>query len=160
MSTLIFYTSRHGCTEKTAEILKSKLDDAVTMVNLKKNKKPDLSAFDTIIIGGSIHAGKMPGSLRKYLANNLDALKKKRLALYLCCMEEGEGAQRQFDEAFPEELRNHASVKGLFGGEFNFDRMNFIEKYIVKKVAKVTEPVSNIKEENISQFVASLNSAA
>jgi menaquinone-dependent protoporphyrinogen oxidase len=157
MSTLIFYASQHGCTEKTANILKSKLKDDVTMINLKKNKRPDLTAFDTIIIGGSIHAGKMQSNLRKYIQKNLDPLLKKKLGLFLCCMEEGENAQRQFDEAFPEELRNHASAQGLFGGEFDFDKMNFFEKAIVKKVAKVTAPVSNIKEENIHQFAAHLN---
>jgi menaquinone-dependent protoporphyrinogen oxidase len=157
MSTLIFYATRHGCTEKAAEILKSKLDDDVTIINLKKNKKPDLSVFDTIIIGGSIHAGQMQGNLKKFCLKNLDSLMKKPLGLFLCCMEEGEKAQQQFDEAYPQELRNHASATGLFGGAFDFDRMNFFERAIVKKVAKIDTSVSNIKEENIQLFAAHLN---
>jgi menaquinone-dependent protoporphyrinogen oxidase len=159
MSTLIFYATRHGCTEKAAEILKSKLDDDVTMVNLKNNKKPDLSAFDTIIIGGSIHAGKMQSNLKKFIGQNLDSLLKKKLGLFLCCMEEGEKAREQFDEAYPEELRNHASATGLFGGAFDFDRMNFFERAIVKKIAKIDANVSKIKEDNIQEFAASITTS-
>jgi menaquinone-dependent protoporphyrinogen oxidase len=159
MSTLIFYATRHGCTEKAGEILKNKLDDDVTMVNLKNNKKPDLSAFDTIIIGGSIHAGKMQSNLKKFIGQHLDSLLKKKLGLFLCCMEEGEKAQQQFDEAYPQELRNHASAVGLFGGAFDFDRMNFLERAIIKKIAKIDAGVSKIKEDNIQEFAASLTTS-
>ena len=67
MSTLIFYATRHGCTEKAAEILKSKLDDDVTIINFKDNKKPDLSAFDTIIIGSPNHMGNATRGIRKFI---------------------------------------------------------------------------------------------
>ena len=63
-----------------------------------------------------------------------DILKQKRLGLYLCCMEEGETAQKQFNEAYPVELRDHATALGLFGGAFNFEKMNAFERMIIKKV--------------------------
>jgi menaquinone-dependent protoporphyrinogen oxidase len=69
-------------------------------------------------------------------------------------MEEGEKAQVQFANAYPAELREHASATGLFGGEFNLDMMNFLEKAIVKKVAGVTDNVSKINEEQIKKFAA------
>jgi menaquinone-dependent protoporphyrinogen oxidase len=72
-------------------------------------------------------------------------------------MEEGEKANKQFNEAFPEELRKYASAIGIFGGEFNFERMNVIEKFIVKKIAKVNESVSKISEESINQFVEQIS---
>ena len=157
MSTLIAYATTHGCTEKAAQMLEKLLNDEVSLVNLKKRFRSDLSSFDTIIIGGSIHAGQIQGKVKRFYQKHLDTLKQKRLGLFLCCMEEGETAQKQFDEAFPAELRDHAAVTGLFGGAFDFDKMNFLYKSIVKKAAGISESVSKIKEDNIHQFAAELN---
>ena len=71
-------------------------------------------------------------------------------------MHEGETAKKQFDEAFPEELIKHASSRGIFGGEFNFEKMNFIERFIVKKVVKVDKSVSKIDEEKINKFASEI----
>jgi menaquinone-dependent protoporphyrinogen oxidase len=157
MSTLIVYVTSHGCTEKAAQMLAEQLKDEVNLVNLKKSSRPDLSAFDTIIIGGSIHAGRIQGRVKRFCQDHLDTLKQKRLGLFLCCMEEGDTAQKQFDEAFPAELRTHAAAAGLFGGEFDFDKMNFIQRAIIKKIAGTSENVSKIKKDNIHQFAATLN---
>jgi menaquinone-dependent protoporphyrinogen oxidase len=157
MSTLIVYVTTHGCTEKAAQMLEELLDDDVSLVNLKRNSRPDLSSFNTIIIGGSIHAGQIQRRVKRFCQDHLDTLKQKRLGLFLCCMEEGDTAQKQFDEAFPAELRTHAAATGLFGGEFDFDKMNFFYRAIVKKVAGITESVSKIKKDNIHQFAAALN---
>jgi len=154
MSTLITYMTRHGCAEKAAELLEGKMNDDVTIINLKKNFKPDLSKFDTIIIGGSIHAGKIQKGIKNFCQKNLNTLLKKRLGLFLCCMEEGEAAQKQLDDAYSEELRNHATAKGLFGGEFNLNKMNFIERAIVKKAANISENVSKLNEAAIHQFAS------
>jgi len=157
MSTIIAYVTSHGCTEKAAQMLAEQLKDEVNLVNLKKSSRPDLSAFDTIIIGGSIHAGRIQGRVKRFCQDHLDTLKQKRLGLFLCCMEEGDTAQKQFDEAFPAELRTHAAAAGLFGGEFDFDKMNFIQRAIIKKIAGTSENVSKIKKDNIHQFAAALN---
>jgi len=146
VSTLIVYVTTHGCTEKAAQMLEKQLDDEVSLVNLKKSSRPDLSSFYTIIVGGSIHAGQIQRRIKHLCSDHLDILKNKCLGLFLCCMEEGDKAQKQFDEAFPSELRSHAAVTGFFGGEFNFDRMNFIQRAIIKKVAGITESVSKIKK--------------
>ncbi|MCK4761018.1 MAG: flavodoxin [Candidatus Aminicenantes bacterium] len=159
MSTVIIYASRHGCAEKAARVLESKLENNVAAVNLKKNKNIDPAQFDTVIIGGSIHAGHVQGKIKKFCGEHVDILKTKKLGLYLCCMEEGEKAQAQFTGAYPAELRDHAIVTGLFGGEFDFERMNFLEKAIVKKVAGISASVSKIKEDQIEQFAAALNEA-
>lgn len=160
MKTLVVYATTHGCTEKCATILANHLPTDTKPINLKETPHFDLSNFDTIIIGGSIHAGKMQKAVKKFCANNLMELKQKKLGLFICCMEEGEKAKQQFKEAFPKELLEQAVAKGYFGGEFNFEKMNFIERSIIKKIAKVDESISKISEENIAEFaskIANLN---
>lgn len=94
--------------------------------------------------------------LKKFCEKNEESLLNKKLGLFLCCMEEGEKAQKQFENAFPEKLRGYATAKGFFGGAFRLDRMNAIEKAIIKKVAQVESDVSKISEKNISNFVGAM----
>jgi len=153
MKTLIVYATTHGCTEECATKLEQQLDSGANVINIKKQKLDDLEKYETIIIGGSIHAGQIQKRIKKFCQENLDTLKKKKIGLFLCCMEEGETAQKQFQDAFPAQLIEHATATGIFGGAFNFEKMNFIEKAIVKKVAKIEKSSSKIDEKSIVEFV-------
>lgn len=157
MKILIVYSTKHGCTEKCANKLKNRLTGEIELLNLKNSIKMDLNNYETIIIGGSIHAGQIQKKVKQFCRNNLNLMKEKKIGLFICCMEEGEKATNEFKEAFPEELIKHASATGIFGGEFNFEKMNFIERSIVKKIANVDKTVSKIYEENITKFVKQMN---
>jgi menaquinone-dependent protoporphyrinogen oxidase len=159
MKTLIAYCTSHGCTTKTAAELKDLLETEVQLCNLKSEKHAPLDEYDTIIIGGSIHAGQVQKRLKNFCNKNLSILKQKDIGLFICCMEEGEKAEQQLKEAFPEELHQIAKASGIFGGEFNFNRMNFIEKYIVKKVGKVEQSISKIDHKAIQKFSSKMNNA-
>ena len=148
--------SRHGCTEKTANILKEYIKDDVTITKLGNNPSPDITKYNTIIIGGSIHAGNIQNKIKRFCNNNLSFLLNKRIGLFLCCMEKGQTAQKQFDEAYPEQLRNHAAASGLFGGEFDFSKMNLFEKAIIKKIANITESISRLNKQAITEFAEKL----
>jgi menaquinone-dependent protoporphyrinogen oxidase len=153
MKTAIVYATTHGCTETCAERLGSKLPGPVDRFNLKDKPEIDIAAADLVLIGGSIHAGRIQGSVRRFCSANLAGLLRKRVGLFLCCMEKGAKAQAQFDAAFPKELRDHASACGLFGGGFDFERMNFVQKAITKKVAKIDHTVMEIDDAAIGKFV-------
>ena len=111
-----------------------------------------IDTYDTVIIGGSIHAGMLQRSVKKFCNDHTKILLRKKVGLFLCCMEEGEKAEKQFNDNYPQILRDHASAKGTFGGEFIFEKMNIIAKSIVKKVANIGHSVSKISEESIKQF--------
>jgi len=157
MKTLIAYSTRHGCTEKCAIKLQNSLTGETQLFNLKKSAKVDLNDFGTIIIGGSIHAGQIQKKVKQFCLKHIDLLKTKKIGLFICCMEEGEKATKQLEEAFPEELIKHASATGIFGGEFNFEKMNFIERAAIRKIAGVDKSVSKIFEQNIAQFAKEIN---
>ena len=157
MNTAIIYMSKHGTTEKIAELLKGKLDpDQTQIFNLKKSKSIELENYDTIIIGGSIHVGSIPKKLRQFIANNMTILLKKKIALFMICMQKDEKRKEQFDNAFPTELRKVSIANGFMGGEFCFDRMNFLERAIVKKIAGKSSNVSEIDYEAIDAFINKL----
>ena len=122
------------------------------MINLGMSGAMDISVYDAIIIGGSIHAGKVQKGIQRFCKKYREILLKMKLGLYLCHMEQGETARRQLDEAYPEELKAHASAVGLFGGEFDFKKMNFLERKIVKKIAGIEDSVSRINGDAIREF--------
>lgn len=152
MKTLIVYATNHGCTEKISEQMKNYLGGDVSLVNLKKDPIPPLEKFRRVIIGGSIHAGQIQKRVKDFYQTNLDLLLKKEIGLFICCMEEGETAWKQFAEAFPEELQRNAKATACFGGAFDFERMNFLKKMIVKKVAHVKQSTSKVDFDAVRQF--------
>lgn len=152
MKTLIAYATAHGCTEKTANELKKYLDGDIVLVNLRKSPQPDLASFERVIIGGSIHAGQIQKRVKEFCSKNIVELKNMELGLFICCMEEGQTAQKQLSEAYPDELLQNAKSIAVFGGEFDFEKMNFVQKLIVKKVARVQDSTSRVDYEAIRNF--------
>ena len=61
MNTLIVYSSKYGCTEKCAKLIKQELNDPADLINLKNINIKDinLSKYDKVIIGGPIYIGKI-----------------------------------------------------------------------------------------------------
>lgn len=152
MKTLIAYCTTHGCTETVAHELKQLLGQDVVLCNLKRNKAPELTSFDRVIVGGSIHAGKIQKKIKAFCQQHSTSLKNKELGLFICCMDEGEEAQIHLKNAYSEELLEHAKATACLGGEFNFEKMNFLEKFIVRKVTKVNHSTSKMDKQAIQKF--------
>ncbi len=152
MKGIIIYDSLHGSTEKCANKLIELLPDGFISVRLQGHEDLNIEEFDSVIIGGSIHMGVIQTRVENFIKKNYSLLAEKRLGLYLCCMEEGETAQLQFNKAYPEELRLRALANGLFGGEFNLRKMNFFEKKFTRKATGIKSSVSRINEEEIRRF--------
>lgn len=157
MNTLIVYASKYGCTEKCVELLSKELTGNVDIVNLKKAKDINLSNYEKIIIGGSIYVGRIQKEVTQFCLNNLNLMKEKRIGLFICCMQEGDSLNTELEQNFNTELLKVAVAKESFGGEFNIDKMNFMEKFIVKKIANVTSNKSNILESNIHKLAQTMN---
>jgi menaquinone-dependent protoporphyrinogen oxidase len=82
--TLIAYETKGGATEeasrKIAEVLRSKYQLEVDLVDLKKQKVPDLTQYRNIIIGGGVRGGKVYSKALKFLENDLSG---KHLAFFV-----------------------------------------------------------------------------
>lgn len=152
MKTLIVFASTHGCTEKVSNELKQHFEGEVKVVNLKKEPRPELKNINRVIIGGSIHAGQIQKSVKEFCSENLETLSDKELGLFICCMEQGKTAQKQLLESYPEELLQKAKATSVLGGEFDFEKMNFIQKMIIRKVAHIKNSVSRLDYEAIRLF--------
>ena len=155
---LIVYATRHGFTEKCASLLKEKLSTRAELCELKK-RRPDLSPYATFIIGGSIHAGSIQKSIRLFCSKYKDILLERKVGLFLSCMQEGEEAQKEFEDAYPDWLREHAQAKAIFGGAFNFERMNAIERFMIRKISGLSESVERFDASKIEAFVSEITAS-
>jgi menaquinone-dependent protoporphyrinogen oxidase len=158
MKTAVVYTSMHGTTEKVACRIADMLRAGgaeVALISLEKERNPLLGEFDTVILGTSIHAGKPAKKMHRYVTEteNKNVLETKIIGLFVCSMfPDAEKRAEQFEQAFPEYLRARAKASVMPGGEFLFEKMNWLERAIIRKVAKTNKSVSAIDSEAIAGF--------
>ncbi|MFP4567661.1 MAG: flavodoxin domain-containing protein [Candidatus Woesearchaeota archaeon] len=156
MKTIIIYATKHGTTKKITDHIAKKLKtkkEEVEVVEIKKIKDYNLRVFDRVIIGASIHAGQIQTSIKKYCKENLNELKEKELGLFITCMiDHAEKQKEQLREAYPKELLDTSKAKGILGGEYLFEKMNFIEKLMVKIIAKTSKTTTKINHDAIDKF--------
>ncbi|MTI47074.1 flavodoxin domain-containing protein [Sporosalibacterium faouarense] len=157
MKILIAYGTKHGCTEECAKKLSEILDYEVDLINLSEHKNIDLSIYNKIIFGSSVYIGKIHKEVKEFCNKNLNILKDKKIGLFTCGMSDRDVAVTQLKDSYPKVLVDNAVAKGFFGGEFIFKKLNFMERFIVKKVSKVEKDTSNISEEEISRFAKEIN---
>jgi menaquinone-dependent protoporphyrinogen oxidase len=152
MKTIIIYTSSNSCTEKAVKELSQKLSGEVQTIDLKHHHSPSLDKFDRIIIGGSIHSGKIQQRINYFCLTHMHLLRTKEIGLFICCSHEPEAAHEEINNAFPEELHQIAKTEAIFSGKVNLDEMSFAKRILVKKVALVRERASNLDPEIIDRF--------
>lgn len=156
MKTLIIYASKTTTTKKCANLLKEKLND-VDISNIK-SLNIDINNYDLIIIGSPIRMGLIDKNIKKFLINNLDILKSKKAAYFICCSFK-ENYLKYFEQNFPQELLDRALIYDTFGGELDLEKQKGFDKFIVKMVSKNNPQKEDIKilTKNIANFVNRLN---
>ncbi|QRX62865.1 flavodoxin domain-containing protein [Dysgonomonadaceae bacterium zrk40] len=152
-NTLIVFASNHGTVERCARELFRLMDGKVDLCNLNRRESiPDLNVYDSLIVGGSIHYGKVQNVIAGFCKNNQSLLAEKRLGLFVNCLYSGEKAQQQLDKAFPESLARHALVREYFGGELDEEKMNFWERLITRQIVRSEELEVYLDKEKITRF--------
>lgn len=133
MSILIAYASKNKTTETCAKMLGEKLPES-DVINLSVTK-PDLSLYDTIIIGSCIRFNYIHNDVKSFIGDNLDELTKKRTAIYLCCAFP-EKANQYLLHNFPRGLLNSSTSIECFGGRLRVNPLRVLDKFIMKTVVK------------------------
>ncbi|NLZ94341.1 MAG: hypothetical protein GX921_00760 [Bacteroidales bacterium] len=158
-NTIIVYASRHGTTAEYAKNLLKLLDGNVDLCSLDErvDSLPDMSFYDTIVIGGSIHYGKNSKIVVSFAKNNIELLSTRRLGLFVTSYFDGDKAIEQLSRAYPKELLDKAIVADYFDGELLYPKLNFFEKIVAKVVLKAEELQPLIAKSKIIDFANKLN---
>lgn len=157
LKTLVLFSSKYGTTEKCVELLASNLKSNVEKVNVKKGTCKDIKEYDFVLIGGSIYAGTLDKDVKSFIEANEEALKNKRVGLFLCCNEKEKALNEYMKINFPEWLLEKAVVKEHLGHEIKLEEMNIFERGLLKYVMKVKESYSKIDNEAIARLAGNIN---
>lgn len=157
MKTLIVYSSKHGTTEKCANLIAKDLMGLVEIVNLKNKTCKDINSYENVIIGGSIHAGRLQDEVKKFAKENEEILGNKNIGLFVCCKDEGEKAIEYMQYNLPESIIEKSIIKEHLGHEINLDKMNFLEKILLKGIFKIKESYSKIDYDAIKRITNKIN---
>lgn len=164
MRTLIVYATNHGTTADCARKIAEKLPDGAKICQLGRGKVPSLDAFDLVLLGGSIHIGKIQKKVQDFVVQQKSSLLVRRLGLFICCMADGDQADVQLKAAFPADLIEHAAAVGFFGGCYKFSQMSWLTRRMIAMIEKqqggrevdTRQDIDRLKPDAIDAFVQSL----
>jgi menaquinone-dependent protoporphyrinogen oxidase len=157
MSAIIIYATKHGTSDKCANLLAEKMGGDVKVVNIDKDEIPCLHCPDTVIIGFSVYAGRIPKKIAKLLETNEALLLEKKLGLFMCCSADtDDDVREQIERLWPAKLREHAVSVENFGGEIIWEKLNFLERTAIKIVSKQAGSRSNLKPEAIERMASAM----
>ncbi len=135
MKTLILYKSKKGMTKKLAELVNQEVKSA-DLYNLN-DFKADLNNYERVIIGSPVYIGKIDKQMKKFIDNNFSSLNNKSTRIFLCGMNY-DNTQDVIDLNFSDEQAKAFRIDYI-GGAYNFEKLNFLQKFIIKKVSGETK---------------------
>lgn len=160
MKKAIIFDTKSGTTEKCAQLLQQRLKD-IEVINIK-NEKPDINDYDLLIFGSAYYAGSISNKLKKFIKANMQAIKDKKYAFYICCASEDD-YKEVLVKNVGEEMVNGAVVVDCFGYEVNTANakglIKFVLKVMEKAMKKENKPLHNLKEQKIENFAKIISEA-
>jgi menaquinone-dependent protoporphyrinogen oxidase len=160
MRTLIAYRTKYGTTASCARRLAEKIAGEVTVVDLAERRSPDVTPYDVVLIGGSIHAGKIQRQVVSFCEKNRAALLSRKAGVFLCCLFTGEEAAIQMQSAFPDWLLAHAFARVFPGAEIHFGRLTLIDRFLVRSLLHPPGDVSRLNPAALDELAEAAKAAA
>lgn len=161
MDTLIAFSSRYGTSEKVAALLSERLTGDVRVQNIVEEPDIDWETIDHVIVGSSIRMGTIQEEMKDWLKQHESRLLERPLGLYLCAGTPTESERvRELEEAYNERLRTHAYFVEVVGSGYDFERMGFLDKAIVRMMAKQKESSLQLDNEKLDQLVEAAHASS
>lgn len=148
MRTLVIYESKHGSTKKCVDyIISNKINIDIYKASIFDG---NLSDYNQILVASSVYMGQFQKSIKQFFVHYEDILLDKPLHIIYCGMNKAE-IENVPSQNMSSKLIEHANIQHV-GGAYNFKSMNFLERFIVKKLAKVKDSLEDIHYDKLNQI--------
>jgi menaquinone-dependent protoporphyrinogen oxidase len=138
---LVAYATKYGATAEIAE----KIGEVIEGEGLPMEVKPvkevkDLTPYAAVILGSAVYIGRWRKEAVKFLENNEQALSKRDVWIFSSGpTEEGDPVELVDGWTLPETLkpvaeRVQAHDIAVFHGKLDPEKMNFIERTMIKNI--------------------------
>lgn len=131
---LVLYTTRHGATQRYAERIAQPLDALVKEAAYAKIARA--KTYDAIVLGCPVYMGKLKGL--DFFADNMDALKEKRLVLFTCGLYDPaqEDVRRNLEDQIRQALGAAAGRVAVFHlrGALRWQSLGLMERLAMKAI--------------------------
>lgn len=143
---LIVYGTTEGQTEKISEAIAKEISDkghrVRTFLASEAPTGNELDAFDAVIVGSSVHAGKFDKTLRKWARWNFVFLQRKPSAFFSVCLgilEKNFKAKREEADIVAKFFREAGwtpEFHTIFAGALKYSRYGWLKKLVMRSIAK------------------------
>ncbi|HHU55652.1 MAG TPA: flavodoxin [Acholeplasmataceae bacterium] len=128
MKTIVIYKSKTGFVKKYAELLAEDL--SADIFEVSKIKSDELSKYDTVIYGGSLHAVGIIGI--KFIKKNIDKIKGKKIIVF------ASGASPSSEKVINDVVTQNFTIEQqkyikffYLRGGFDYNKLPFIDKVLM-----------------------------
>ena len=156
MKVAIAYAGKTGTTEKCAKLLAKSMPNA-SLIDLNKVNL-NFKKFDLIILGSSIRMGVIHPKVRELITNNMEEIKKKKIAMYICSGMQDKDNNYYINNISKDLLKQFIAHEN-FGGEVDMSKQKGLDKFIIKMIVRKNKDILDIKinEKKIKDFAIQMN---
>ena len=134
---LVVYASKAGSTAEVAAAIGETISKNGFKVEVRPVKEvKDISQYQAVILGSAVRAGSLLPEAMQFIKNQQAALQQKSFSAFVVCltMKDDTPENRKTVSAYLDPLRAlvKPSAEGLFAGQLNAARLNFLERMMMK----------------------------
>ncbi|TDQ56755.1 menaquinone-dependent protoporphyrinogen oxidase [Mesocricetibacter intestinalis] len=170
MKTLILYLSHDGQTKKIAEYLARNIGNESQVAAIWDC--PELSQFESIIIGASVRYGYFDKSLYKFIEKYTALLNSKPSAFFgvnLTARKAGKDSPQTnvYVRKFLHRIPWRPTISAVFAGALLYPRYHWFDRTMIRLIMKITGGETDIRKEieytdwdkvrHFAELVANLN---
>lgn len=132
----IVYYSKNGTTQETVDRIKRDVKKQFDVFDLNQKCIINLNKYDHIFIGCGIQAFHLPGKVVKFIKNNYEQLKSKKITFFI----HGIISESTYHQAIEASIGNMIPKDSYnvfyLGGKLDLNKQNFLVKQMLIAIAK------------------------